>query len=537
MVIIYNEDKTKSVTIRPNQLEHFNRLDNIILENHCYIDLSIMGCGKSWMVAGLALKYSLPIGVLCPKSAESVWRDVCQQSGVKLLFIISYQSLRTQSGHQPKHGLLERFDSDNGTYFTPTDEFMRLAREGLFLVLDEFQNIKNNNDQYKACKALTTACLMVKGSSRFALLSGSPFDKEEHVINTLRLAGYIQHPMLYRYFKETAELKLYGAQELIDICTNIDAKTTQNLLDTFPLDYRSVPTLCYQLYVRVLKPRISSSMPPPPIEAEIDIKNGYYIMDPDDTESLIQAIVELSRAARFNPRTLAYDSRNASWGAITTALMHIETYKLKTFARLARKKLEENTNCKVIIFLNYVSSIKYLQEQLSDFKPLIMYGVTNQRDRGKIVHSFQTDKDKRLLIANLKVGGVSISLDDKIGDELRYTFISPSYSILDLHQATRRTYRDGTKSKSTIRFVYGKVGSRETSILNALARKNRVLKETLDTQVEHGIKFPGEYEDDIEDDPTNPEDKDYTNYIDTETMKHDIFEPNIDFSKLNINPL
>jgi len=500
---IVNASGTKSIILRPHQIDHFNRVENIILQNHCYFDLSVMGSGKSYIAIALAMKYNLPIGVCCPKTAEPVWRHVCTQYDVDLKFIIGYQSLRSTTGKQPKHGFLHRIDSDSGTYFSASEEFMKIARQGLLLVLDEFQNIKNNSDQYKACKALTTACLSIKGNCRFALLSGAPFDKEEHVINAMKLIGYIQHPILYRYFKETADLKLYGAQELIDVCKNFDAEATQKVLLTYPIDHRNVQGLCYRLYVEVLKSRITSAMPPPKIEAEKDIKNGYYNMDVKDAEDLVHAIVELSRAARFNPVTLAYDSRNASWGAITTALMHIEACKLKTLIRLAKRDLDHDPNCKVILFVNYVISIKTLQQALVEYDPLIMYGVTSDRERTNIVKEFQTNMKNRLLIANTRVGGVSISLDDKVGDHPRYTYIIPTYSILDLHQATGRTHRDGTRSKATIRFVYGKVGSRETSILNALARKNKVLRETLDTQVENGIRFPGEYDDEIEADPIN----------------------------------
>jgi superfamily II DNA or RNA helicase len=489
---------TKKLTLRPWQIDHFNKVDDILQKNHCYIDTSPTGTGKTYNLAAIALKYGFTIAVCCPKAAIEVWEKICREYEIPYHFIIGYESLRSITGKQPKHQLLTRTDTENRTYFTATDKFMEMARHGIFLVLDEIQHLKNDSDQYKACKALTTACMSLGGGSRFALISASPFDKEELAVNLIKLAGYIQHPKLFMYFRELAEIKLYGAQELIDVCKSMNPTVTQRVLSTYPLDHKNVPGLCYRLFVEVLMPVIASAMPPLHLDIEKDIKNGYYNMDPTDAEALNRAITELSLAARYNPYTQSYDSKNASWGAIQTAQIHSETAKIGIFVRLARTHLSTNPRCKVILFVNYIDTIHTLAHRLNDYNPMVMYGDTPQKERVSIIERFQTKMNDRLLIANTQVGCESINLHDIIGDSPRYTYISPNYSILRLHQATGRTYRDGTKSKATIRFVYGKIGARETSILNALSRKSRVLHETLTTQVEHGVQFPGEYADEIE---------------------------------------
>jgi len=77
--------------------------------------------------------------------------------------------------------------------------------------------------------------------------------------------------------------------------------------------------------------------------------------------------------------------------------------------------------------------------------------------------------------------------------------MSPSYSVLKLHQASGRIIRTGSKSLGTVRMLYGKycgsddVDEREQRIADALSRKTKTLSSLLDQAVKDGIKFPGEY--------------------------------------------
>lgn len=507
MVVTYS----KFATPEPHQVAHNERCKNIIARSHCFVDTSAMGRGKTYNIFNIAQTYNFSIGLVAPVTVISEWERVAKEHNVPIIFTIGYQSLRSMTGKQPKHGFLQRVDhrTENGavhTTFEATDTFRNLVKQGFLLVFDEIQNIKNNSDQYKACKALAAACLDEGGKTRFALLSGSPYDKEEHVVNLLRLIGYIRHPNLFTYYKERAELKLFGAQELIDICRHYDKEGTDYVLATCPYDHKTVPHLCYRLYLEVVQPLIVSAIPQKPGRGDNkDVKNGYYGMSDPAGRKYIQAINELGAAARYNPDTMMIDRKNANYGAITTALTHSEESKIEIFERLTRVELdkvwtENGQICKhkVVVFVNFINTITQLSMSLAEYNPLIMKGDTKQSDRGNIISEFQNNPERRLLISITRVGGAGINLDDQVGDMPRFMLISPNYNILDIHQATGRIDRNNTKSKATIRIVYGKVGSKETSILNALARKSDVLRQTLAEQVQNGVKFPGDYMDEIE---------------------------------------
>jgi hypothetical protein len=143
--------------------------------------------------------------------------------------------------------------------------------------------------------------------------------------------------------------------------------------------------------------------------------------------------------------------------------------------------------------------IDELVKALADFQPQTLIGKTKQHERDQIVDLFnRTDNQFRLIIANKTVGGVSINLHDTEGHFPRYTFLNPGYQINELQQAVERTDRLGSKSRATIRFVYGLSGITELSILNSLSKKGEVMQGILSDQ---GTIFPGGYDNNFEADP------------------------------------
>ena len=493
--------QVKELNLRPWQTEWAQRSYNILLRNHGYIDTSRMGSGKTYVILWLAKQFGFRLLIVCPVIMIDVWRRTAAEYGVPIVDIVSYQSLRSQKGHQPKHGYLDRHDNvtEGGVHqvhFTPTRAYQDLVNQGVMVVCDEIQNIKNNSAQYKACNALLRPIISVGGRSRFGLLSGTPFDKEEHAVNLLKLIGYIRAHRLYNYVRETRELVLEGIQELIDACRFINKQETDRVLTEIPLVKGKMNHLCYTLYTRVVKTGISGAMPAPTtITGRFDVKNGFYNMTADRAEQLRMAIDELAGAVRFNERTGTAEIRADNIGAVTTALVHVENAKIDDFARVATQILMEDKRNKVIISLNYTSTIDEVKNLLLFFYPLILNGQIPAQKRGAVVRMFNEDPNRRLLIMNTAVGGVGISLHDTTGMFPRFMIMSPSYKMLDITQAAGRIFRDGTASDATVRMFFGRgAGGRETGILTAMARKTQVLKGTLEDAVTRDLILPGDYQ-------------------------------------------
>ena len=493
-----------SIVLTEKQIPHFEKLCSNILRAYGYIDGSVMGAGKTYVSCAIAQRYNLSLLVICPVTVTSVWQTVAGSYGIPVVDIIGFEKLRSTKNHQPTHGLLTRFDAPAApggvktkTSFSATPYFLEWVDAGILLVIDECQRIKNDTDQNRACKTLTAAVCDRTSPSRFGLLSGSPFDKEEHAINVMKVMGFVRDDKMYDYNRTTKKYELTGALRLISVCNLYEPDITETYARSRVKSATDVTHLCYQLFLQVLKPRMMSAMPSPVIDVVMQAINGYYDMDEYEVSRLILAIRQLKSAARYNESTGRVDLRDVNLGAITNALMAIEKSKLKILVRKARETLDAAPG-KVILYLSYTSSIDYLASELQDFAPLILHGKVVQKKRNAIIEKFRDNPDSRLMIANIKVGGVGISLHDTVGDQPRTTFLIPNYSVIDLHQAAYRTYRMGTKSEVKIYFVYGNVALKESSILDALARKTAVLKDNLDQQVEERVLFPGDYPEWIE---------------------------------------
>lgn len=454
----YRKEKIK---LRPWQVEWANRAIRILRHHHGYIDTSAPGDGKSYILLSVALRLKLRILVVCPLIVVDIWRQLAEKYGVLVYDIITYQSLRSKSGGQPRHGLLSRHQDNT---FTTTEKFREVVNEGILLVLDEVQYTKNNcNSQHRSCHALVKDIYTTTGKSKYALLSGTPLDKIEHVVSLLRLIGYIKRPRLY-IRNRAGQVKLLGLQDLIDECCKIDSETTLRLLGGVE-DKFDAKQLCYMLYIHVVKKKISGGMVADKGNRVVrfDIKNGFYRISQSRQVRLHDALEQLTRCVDGSSRE--------SIGEITKALVKIENAKTLDFARVARKILTDCKTNKVIISLNYNSTIAELTKLLEEFDPLLLTGET--KNRTEVVVQF--NNTNRLLLMNTAIA-VGINLHDTTGDRKRYMLVSPTYRLLEVIQAAARIYRDGTKSEATVRLFYA-LGSEEPHILEAMRKKSLILGE------------------------------------------------------------
>ena len=502
--------------LKQEQIPHVKRLITILEDNFCAFDMSMMGAGKTYTATALAKHFEFnDVIIVCPASITSKW-NLMKKYGLKINSVISYESLRSIRGKDPAHKLLFRYDEGSRVHFEPSPQLERMAEKGLFVVFDEAQRVKNKNASWYACKAMAETILMSGGMSRFLLLSGTPIDKQEHALNMMKMMGFIRSEKLYVHNASQNTLNLYGAEELIDFCRRINNKKVEEVLSEEAFTARNIESICYKLFQKVIKPDITSSMPSPKNDkVHIDIKNAEYSAKVfSDVDNLRRAVSEVNDTfTKFNKNERFDKTVNLQENSKARALKEkrneivqrllekiifnmrvIENAKMNIFIELAQKRLQENPNHKVCLFVNYTSSIKILQKELKEYTPLILDGKVPKEHRQEILNKFQEPTDNfRLLIGNIRVCSSGIDLDDKQGKFPRYAYANANLSILDLQQLPSRFLRLDTVSSTFFRFVYVK-GFEESGVLANLKKKSKVMKQTTELQVEEGMNFVGDLE-------------------------------------------
>ena len=476
-----------------HQVAHVGRLHNILDTYRFALDTSKMGLGKTYVACKIAADRGLKLCVICPVTLIAKWRQVGREWGLEVT-TLSYASMRGKGEGPVAGNWLYR----SGKVFTARPPFLALAAEGCLLVADEAQGLKNTSDQARAFAAL---CEPIKSgpqtASRILLLSATPFDKQVHVMNILHIAMVARARDMYHYLKDSFGMGvviLTGASEVVAACRRHDPETTDWLMRTMPRTTAAhIPRLVYSLFVDVLQQHVSTYMVPPE-ECRMAplVRSAFYHLDGAQLEQYIAGVSQLHRSITH----LEEGGEPPDWRGITCGLQSIELAKCAAIAARAQECLAAAPSNKVVIGLNYHAPIAQVAAALRADYPdlLLLTGHLKQEARAPVIDKFQAaDARHRVIICNMAVMEVGIDLDDKDGHFPRTCLYSPHYRATGLHQAIGRVYRTDTRSQAEVHIVYGPKEFAERSVLSALTRKTKILKETLPGQVADGTVFPGDY--------------------------------------------
>jgi len=514
--------------LKEYQKPHFKKILDILVERSGALDLSKAGLGKTIIAIAVSLALKLPLFVICPKTMISAWEESCRKYNATLLEIYSYQSFKGKSGKQPNHQYLIRSDiesltiDDEGnaksmirTEFNCTSIMKELLDKGCLFICDEFQEVKNNSAQSKA--VATVIQDLIHTTTRYLFLSRTPIENINQAIHLMRVFQFIDKPRLY-FKDQTGNYNYEGALQIIRICDIIDEESTNVIIeDSKPHTQTSIREMCFKLFYSVLIPEISSSMVDDQIETFVnDTKNGFYDVSHEDA-LLIQkgldilkqevtkfakiAEIENEKSEKNNTEENTEEKKKGTLRAkIIPAMRYIEFGKSGIFSRKAIEDLTKDPDCKILIALHFLDSIKEVYQKVSqNFSCEMLTGSLTLERREEIIRLFQENSNKiRCIIFQIKVGGVGVSFHDIFGNHPRKMYISPGYEMSIIYQASMRIYRQGIKSDAQTRIVYAKGISQEMRILDALARKTETLKKIISTDSLRYDKFPGDFEQYIE---------------------------------------
>lgn len=494
------------------QIPHVENILQAFTVTHGVIDTSTTGNGKTYTTTFISNHLNLPMIVLCPAILVTHWTRM-REFGANIICAASYDSIRGSKSKDTTNGTtikasfpyIARIDSEEGLSYAITQEYINLVQQGFLLVIDESSKVKNKNTAItKAVGTLIRGITERATYSRFIMLSATPYDKAEHLPILIRTMGYSKHESLSSYDLVTRLHDPSGLLDVVKICKRLDKPTTLEILSEYPtIDNYTKLTMAKkiagELFHRVIKKRVVYAMSRP---SSGHLGTLYGNMSSLEYERYKICIHNLQELLLFNDESSEVEVTESVIAKLTLILRDLEHSKVGIFAREVINVLNKNPNSKVIVNFNYKSTIPMFLQRLHNIRPHIIDGDTKMHHRTQIIDQFQEPNTLcRLLVATIATGSMGISLHDLNGNFPRYTFMSPSYSIQNLHQAAGRTIRAGAKSNSTVYMIYGKqadqtveeVSAKEQRIMDALSKKNKVMKDILEQAVKDGIKFPGEY--------------------------------------------
>lgn len=380
-----NLEDDSEYNLLEHQIAHFDRIVSILQRHPYAVDTSEMGSGKTYVGCMLAKRLGLKLFVVAPVSVLSVWEKVANLAKVELVKptrnvkpgLISYESLRGLRGYRLHHPYLTRNEYDDGSIDYQGTKILDIAaNEGMLLVFDEFQNIKNVTMAQAASRGLVDGIKNTRSRSLF--LSATPFDKSVQFFHFLNTLGVISEP------EPTDE----DRTKIIDTMKSINPELTEDIIDptkeqievkkkvervkipigdVFPAKYYTGSSpVFYNLFAFVFVPELFSAMDPPAIGVEKIVRNGFYnILDEDDYYELTDAIRLFSKIAWQYALALEkgdYEKAEILFSIMMSAIVSMERAKISTLIRLGEEVLINDPNCKVIFSCFYKESHTRLQE-------------------------------------------------------------------------------------------------------------------------------------------------------------------------------
>jgi hypothetical protein len=380
------------------------------------------------VAAHLAKQLGKPVAVMCPKSVIPSWERELEETGLKPLFVLNYEKLRTgRTKHMSKKG----------------KKMMRwhLPKSTLVLV-DEIHKCKGHYTQ----SAQLVISLVEHGMSATSCedpteMRAIGFMLGLHGLNK-RADG---RPSWFSWMQANGcnqdqwnQWRLLSRDKLKDVRESIYGITGHKLtVGDFPDSFRAnrvfIEPTQFSNTSKIIKAYDDLGLTPSIVEA--------FIMDSKSITDSGFVIVDILRA-----RQLA------------------ESFKVPDLADIAQDLVNQGNS--VVLFVNFTDSVNALCEQLDCGK---IDGNQTGTERQKVIDDFQADRT-HLVVANIAAGGTGVSLHDINGNRPRVSLISPSFSAKNHLQTLGRIHRNGAKSDA-IQKVLVAVDSIEEKVMDTINRK------------------------------------------------------------------
>ncbi len=406
-----------------------------------------MGLGKTLQAIALLSKLheekKKKSMVIMPKSLIYNWENEIKKFSTKLKVGVYYGINRDFSS-------LKKVDVILTTYGTIRNDIENLLEEKFdMLILDESQNIKNVNSQ------TTKAVLLLNAKKRVAL-SGTPIEN-----NLLELYS------LFRFLNP----EMFGSVQRF---TNNYIVPIQKYSDTSTIE--ELKKKIYPFLLRRVKKEVLKDLPDK-IEklVYVDMNNEHRKFY-EERRKYYYSLLEKNTLNQGN-----FD-KFFVLQAINELRHIVSSPELESKKIISSKKevLIENVieaienNHKVLVFVNYLSSIESICDSLKENKIKYLKMTGQTKDRQNLVDKFQNDSRYKVFVMTLKTGGVGLNL---VSADTIFIY-DPWWNTTVENQAIDRAYRLG-QDKTVFAYKMIMRNTIEEKILKLQEIKNKLLDDLI----------------------------------------------------------
>ena len=381
--------------------------------------------------------------VIMPKSLIYNWENEIKKFAPKLKVGVYYGINRDFSSLKKVNVILT-------TYGTIRNDIENLLEHKFdLLILDESQNIKNINSQ------TTKAVLLLNAKKRVAL-SGTPI--ENNLLELYSLFRFL-NPEMFGSVQRFTNNYIVPIQKYSDISTIEELKKK-----------------IYPFLLRRVKKEVLEDLPDK-IEKLVYVDmNDEHRRFYEERRKYYYSLLEKNTSSQGN-----FD-KFFVLQAINELRHIVSSPELETKKIISSKKevLIENVveaienNHKVLVFVNYLSSIESICDSLKENKIKYLKMTGQTKDRQTLVDKFQNDSRYKVFVMTLKTGGVGLNL---VSADTIFIY-DPWWNTTVENQAIDRAYRLG-QDKTVFAYKMIMRNTIEEKILKLQEIKNKLLDDLI----------------------------------------------------------